>query len=152
MFHRSSHSVWDCKYHIVWCTWRRRKALIHVHEREYCEKVLRRIADGYAMKISAIEVDVDHVYIFIEIPPQMSIGASVKTLKSISAREVFKRFSYLKGKLWTGRMWGASYFVRSVGEGVTADMVKKYIENHEEKTALGLIQAELFPKAKPRKQ
>jgi REP element-mobilizing transposase RayT len=50
---------------------------------------------------------------------------------------------YLKQKLWAGNLWEASYFVRSVGEGVTGEMVKRYIEKHSE-AAQNSVQAELF--------
>ena len=102
------------------------------------------------MSIVEAEVDVDHVHVFIEIPPQISIGKAVGILKSVSARMMFKRFSYLEKKLWARRLWGASYFVRSVGDGVTAEMVQKYIQNHEEAGTLGPVQAELFPKPRGR--
>jgi putative transposase len=143
MLNRSSHAVYDCRYHVVWCTWRRRQALSSPHEREYCEKVLRRVGEEYGMLVHALEVDIDHVHLYVEIPPQMAVGRAVGIFKSISARFMFKRFSYLKSKLWANQFWGASYFVRSVGEGVTAEMVKNYIKEHELKATLGSAQAEL---------
>jgi hypothetical protein len=42
-------------------------------------------------------------------------------------------------------MWSPSYFARTIGEGVTAEAVRRYIEMHEEKAELGSAQAELFP-------
>ena len=113
------------------------------HEREYCESVLRRVGEEYGMPIESLEVDQDHVHLYVKIPPQMSVGEAVRVFKSISARMMFKRFGYLKAKLWARRLWGSSYFVRSVGEGVTAEMVKQYIKEHELKTELGSGQAEL---------
>ncbi len=108
-------------------------------------QVLRRTAVEYGMNIQSIEVDEDHVHIYIEIPPQRSVGEAIRILKSVSARMMFKRFDYFKRKLWSGKFWGASYFVRTVGEGVTAAMVKRYIEEHAEK-GLEPAQGELFPK------
>jgi putative transposase len=90
------------------------------HEREFCEQVLRRAASEYGMNIQALEVDEDHVHVYIDIPPQRSVGRAVAILKSVSARLMFKRFSYFRRKLWAGEFWGDSYFVRTVGEGVTA--------------------------------
>lgn len=149
-YHRSSHSVWDCRYHIVWTTWRRRKALTLKEQRQYCDQALRRIADEYEMYIQALEVDVDHVHIFIEIAPQTSVGTAVKILKSVSARMMFEQFHDLRQVFWNNKIWAASYFVRSVGEGVTAEMVKRYIQTHEEKSALGPIQVKLNLKARPK--
>ena len=99
------------------------------------------------MQVEAIEVDVDHVHLYIQVPPQRSVGRAVGILKSVSARMMFKRFPYLKRTLSAGQLWSASYFARSVGEGVTAALIKCYIESHEERV-LGPAQAELFPKEK----
>jgi putative transposase len=143
-FFRSSHAVFECQYHVVWATKYRKRALKEPHEREFCEQVLRRAAAEYGMHIETIEVDVDHVHIYIFIPPQRSVGSAVRILKSISARLMFKRFQYLKRMLWGGNLWGASYFVRTVGEGVTAAMVRRYIQDHADK-GLEPAQGDLFP-------
>ena len=151
MFRRSSHSVWDCRYHLVFSTKRRRRALKTEDEKKYCEKLLRRAATAYDMNVLVIEVDVDHVHIYIEIPPQISVGKAVRVLKSLSARHMFIKFPQLKRFFWSGEMWSPSYFVRTVGEGVTAETVRRYIETHEDRAAgAESIQAELFPRAKRR--
>ncbi len=99
------------------------------------------------MEVEAVEVDMDHVHLHAVIPPQRSVGRAVGIFKSVSARMMFKRFPYLRRKLWSGQLWSDGYCVRSVGEGVTAAMVRRYIESHQDK-ALGPVQAELFPKEK----
>ncbi len=101
----------------------------------------------YGMAIVTLEVDVDHVHIYIEVPPQRSVGRAVGILKSISARWMFARFRYLRKMLWGGELWEDSYFVRTIGEGVTAAIIKNYIDSHERR-ALEPVQAQLFPKAK----
>ena len=145
-FHRSSHSVFECQYHIVWSTKYRKRVMTLPHEKEFCAQLLRRAASEYGMNIQSIEVDEDHVHIYIEIPPQRSVGGAVKILKSVSARMMFKRFAYFKRKIWSGKLWGPSYFVRTVGEGVTAEMVRRYIEEHADK-GLESAQGEFFPRS-----
>ena len=147
MFQRTSHSVYECKYHLTWTVKYRKRVLENEHEREECAKLLRRIGEEYGMELEAVEVDVDHVHVHAQVPPQRSVGRAVGILKSVSARKMFKRFPYLKRKLWAGELWSAGYFARTVGEGVTAQMVKRYIESHAERT-LGPVQEELFPKGK----
>lgn len=142
-FHRSSHAVFECQYHVVWVTKYRKRVMTLPHEREFCEKVLRRTAQEYGMSIQSLEVDDNHVHLYIEIPPQKSVGKAIGILKSVSARMMFKRFSYLKKKLWAGEFWGDSYFVRTAGEGVTAAMVRRYIEQHADK-GLEPAQGKLF--------
>lgn len=121
------------------------------HEREFCEQVIRRAAEEYGMYIQPLEVDEHQVHAYIEIPPQRAVGSAVGILKSVSARLKFKRLSYLKKKLWAGEFWGDSYFVRTVGDGVTAAMVKKYISAHAE-NGLAPAQGELFPKTVTRRK
>ena len=141
---RSSHSVWDCGYHLIWATKRRRRALTDEEARRYCERLLRRVAEKYDMFIVAMVVDEDHVHLNVEIPPQLSVGAAVRAFKSLSARYMLRRFPHLRRHFWSGAMWSPSYFVRTVGEGVTAQTVRRYIETHEEKSELDPVQAELF--------
>ena len=151
MLRRSSHSVFDCRYHLVFATKRRKRALRLPEERKYCERLLRRAAEVHDLDVHAIEVDTDHVHICLGIPPQISVGKAVRVLKSLSARHMFMKFPYLKQLFWSSQMWSPSYFVRSVGEGVTAETVMRYIETHEDKAAgADSVQAELFPKRKRR--
>ena len=58
----------------------------------------------------------------------------VQIMKSVSAREVFRKFPKLRKQLWAREFWSDGYFVRSVGDKVTADIIRKYIEyqTHEE--------------------
>jgi putative transposase len=132
-------------YHVVWSTKYRKRALEEVWIQEYCEQILRRAATEYGMFIHTLEVDPNHVHLHIEIPPQRSVGSAVRILKSISARLVFKRFGYLKKKLWAGELWNDGYFVRTVGDEVTASIVERYIREHAEK-GLEPAQGELFAK------
>lgn len=146
-FHRSSHSVFQCLYHLVWSTKYRKRVLTEEWQREFCEQVIRRAASEYGMHIHSIEVDPDHVHLQIEVPPQRSVGSAVRILKSVSARLVFRRFGYLKKKLWAGELWNDGYFVRTVGDEVTAAIVKRYIDAHATK-GLEPAQQELFPRNK----
>jgi putative transposase len=132
---------------VIWSTKYRKRVLTLPHERDFCGEVLRRAAEEYGMRIEDIEVDEDHVHLYIQIPPQRSVGRAVMILKSVSARAVFKRFGYMRRKLWAGELWGDGYFVRTVGEGVTAAMVKRYIQKHAEK-GLEPAQGELFPRSR----
>jgi len=133
---------------VVWATKRRKRALKESHEREYCGRLLRRAAEVSDAFVEAMEVAEDHVHLLMGIPPKQSVGSTVRKLKSLSARYMLKRFPYLRRVFWTDEMWSPSYFVRSVGDSVTAAMVARYIQTHEERATLGPVQAQLFPKGR----
>ncbi len=130
---RTKHAVYDLKYHLVWIP-KYRKDILEKEVSDYLKEVFRQIAEEYGFGIDTLEVMGDHVHIFVEVPPKYSPAQLVQIMKSISAREVFKRFPKLRKQLWAGELWNDGYFVRSVGDKVTADIIRKYIEyqTHED--------------------
>ncbi len=138
---RSSHAVYDLKYHFVWIP-KYRKRILTPEIADYAKQVFREIAEEYDMVIDTVEVVEDHVHIFLEAPPRLSPSRIVQILKSISARELFRQFPRLRRQLWGGKLWSRGYFVRAVGDEVTADVIRRYIEYHEHQQ--GAVQLSLW--------
>jgi len=46
---------------------------------------------------------------------------------------VFREFPEVREELWGGEFWRDGYYVRSVGDEVTGEVIRKYIEYHEHK-------------------
>jgi putative transposase len=90
-----------------------------------------------------LEVDKDHVHLFLSFPPRYSISVVVGLLKAVSAKEIREEFPEVRKQLWGGEFWEDGYFVRTVGDKVTADVIRKYIRFHEEKKR-GVDQLDLF--------
>ena len=124
---RTKHAVYDLKYHLVWIP-KYRKTVMGGEVSEYLKEIFQRIAEEYEFSIDTIEVVEDHVHIFVEVPPRYAPSQVVQIFKSVSAREIFRKFPKLKKQLWAGEFWSDGYFVRSVGDHVTADIIRKYIE------------------------
>ena len=124
---RTKHAVYDLKYHLVWIP-KYRKHILEKEVSDYLKEVFRQIAEEYEFRIDTMEVMEDHVHMFVEVPPRYSPARVVQVMKSISAREVFSKFPDLRKQLWAGELWNDGYFVRSVGDKVTADVIRRYIE------------------------
>ena len=88
------------------------------------KEVFQQIAEEYEFSIDTMEVMEDHVHVFIEAPPRYSPSQIVQTMKSISAKEVFKRYPKLRKQLWAHELWNDGYFVRSSYLTITAAIVK----------------------------
>jgi len=138
---RSSHAVYDLKYHFVWIP-KYRKRILTPEIADYAKQVFRETAEEYDMVIDTLEVVEDHVHIFLEAPPRLSPSRIVQILKSISARELFRQFPRLRKQLWGGKLWSRGYFVRAVGDEVTGDVIRRYIEYHEHQQ--GAVQLSLW--------
>ena len=133
---RTKHAVYDLKYHLVWIP-KYRKNILNGDIAGYLKEVFNHIAEEYGFAIDTMEVVEDHVHIFLEAPPRYSPGDVVQIMKSISAREMFKKYPKIRKQLWAGELWNDGYFVRSVGDNVTADIIRKYIkyQSHEDNSS-----------------
>ncbi|MBI4377591.1 MAG: IS200/IS605 family transposase [Nitrospinae bacterium] len=92
------------------------------------KELFEEIAQQYEFEIDTMELMPDHVYIFLSAPPKCSPARIVHTMKGISPRKIFKEYPWLKKHLWGGGFWSDGYFVRTVGDKVTADVIRRYIK------------------------
>ena len=128
---RTAHAVYDTKYHLVWAP-KYRKWIKRSDIRGRVGEVFSEIAQRHGFEIQEMRVAPDHVHLFLSFPPRYSIAQVVGMLKSISASEVFEEFPEVKRQLWGGEFWEDGYFVRTVGDKVTADLIKRYIKYHHD--------------------
>lgn len=119
---RVKHAVYDLKYRFVWVPKYRRQVL-QGEVAKGLKQVFKGIAERYELEIDTMEVMEDHVYLFVSSPPEYSPSHVLGVLKSVSAREVLRRYPEVKERLWGGELWSDGYFVRSVGDEVTADVI-----------------------------
>ena len=90
-----SHTVWECKYHIVWVPKNRRKVVYG----KLCEelgKILRRLCEYKDVAVVEGTLCVDHIHMCLLIPPKYSASTIVGYLKGKSAMMVFEQFSRLR--------------------------------------------------------
>lgn len=100
----SAHSVYDLKYQVVWAPKYRKRILVD-EVAEAAREIFEQVAAAYDMEIDSLEAMEDHVHVFLSAPPRYSPARVVQILKSISARELFARFPWLRRQLWGGELW-----------------------------------------------
>ena len=102
---------------------------------ELAQKVkatFEEISERYEFEIDTMEVMDDHVHLFLSAPPRYSPAEIVQIIKTISAKMVFKRFPEVKKQLWGREFWSDGYFVRSVGDKVTSEVIRRYIRYQQQ--------------------
>ncbi|OQX54883.1 MAG: hypothetical protein B5M53_05310 [Candidatus Cloacimonas sp. 4484_209] len=72
---RTSHAVYDTKYHLVWAP-KYRKWILRGDIREKVKSIFEEIASNHGFEIDTMEVAKDHVHIFLSFPPRYSIQSS----------------------------------------------------------------------------
>lgn len=139
---RTSHAVYDTRYHLVWAP-KYRKWIKREDIRHRAEELFGEIAQEFGFEIEGLEVAKDHVHLFVNFPPKYAIAKVVGILKSVSASRLFAEYSELHAQWWREEFWEDGYFVRTVGDQVTAEVIKKYIRYHRHEEHQG-PQLELF--------
>lgn len=119
-----THSVWDCKYHIVWIPKYRKKQL-YGGVAKYLGDIFHELARERESRILEGHLCPDHVHMLIEIPPKYSVAQVVGYIKGKSAIAIARRFVG-KQKNFTGQnFWARGYYVTTVGRDEAA--IRKYI-------------------------
>jgi len=67
--------------------------------------------------------------------PTLSPSQIITTIKSITAKQIFKECPQVKEKLWGGAFWTSGYFVNTVGlhgnEATVAEYVREQGKQEE---------------------
>ena len=106
----------------------RRKVFIKEVE-ESLKNICIGISERYELNFVEIGVDDDHVHFLVQSVPILSITKIVITIKSILARELFKRHNDLKKLLWGGNLWTSGYYANTVGQYANEDVIREYVKN-----------------------
>lgn len=124
---KGCHSVYSLRFHYVCCVKYRKKVLTREISSRLKEINLS-VAEKFGVQIIEQETDLDHIHILFASRPQVQLSKFVNSLKSVSARLLFREFPGLKKELWGGHFWSSSYFLVTVGE-VKLEDVKRYVQS-----------------------
>lgn len=122
-----SHTKWNYKYHIVFVTKYRRKEFYGINWLEI-GKILRELCKWKEVNIITTEVCLDHVHMFVEILPKISISPFIGFLNGKSSIIIYSKWGNMKYKYRNRSFWCRGYYVDSVGKNAIA--IRKYIDNH----------------------
>ena len=126
-----SHNVTVLLYHLVFPA-QYRRAVFDKKVDTVLKEACLGIADRYQLKFLEIGVDKDHVHFLVQSVPTYSVTKIVTLIKSLSAREIFKRCPEVKKQLWGGEFWTDGYFANTVGKHGTENMIANYVKSQGE--------------------
>jgi putative transposase len=114
-------------YHLVFPA-KYRRAVFDRDVDEVMKDVCIDIEKRYQMKFLEIGTDKDHVHFLVQSIPTYNVTRIVSVIKSITAREIFKRCPQVKKQLWGGEFWTDGYFASTVGKHGNESMIAKYVK------------------------
>ena len=91
--------------------------------------ICKEISQRYEIEFIEIGTDGDHVHFLIQSVPTYSVSKICRIVKSLTAREIFRRFPEVREELWGGEFWTDGYFISTVGQRGNEDTLKDYVKN-----------------------
>lgn len=128
-YNKSSHAVYDIKYHIIWVTKYRYK-IIGGEISKRLRELVRQGCEARNITIVQGSIGRDHVHMLLSCPPSLAPSKIVQYLKGRSSRLLQDQYPELKKRYWGQHLWARGYFCATVGS-VTKETIKKYIEDQE---------------------
>ena len=122
------HNVSVFMYHFV-CPVKYRKTLITKEIDNYLKEICIGISERYDMIFLKIGAEEDHVHFLIQLVSEYSVKKIIQIIKSITAREIFGKFSELRKELWGGEFWTKGYYVNTVSKHGNEEVISKYVKN-----------------------
>ncbi len=131
-------------YHLV-CPTKYRRVVISEAVDQTLKDVCIEISQRYEIYFLEIGTDGDHVHFLIQSVPVLSPKSIVQKVKSITAREVFRRNPEVKRQLWGGAFWSSGYFMNTVGQHGNEDVIANYVKHQGKEEYQQLHRTEACP-------
>ena len=125
-FKKLAHSLYECKYHIVFCPKYRYK-ILQGEVREYVSQQVYRLCNQKeGVEVLEVNVQADHVHVVLSIPPKYAVSELMGFLKGKLALRLFDKFPELRKRYWGQHVWSRGYCVSTVG--LDEERVRKYVK------------------------
>lgn len=126
-----SHNVSRLVYHIV-CPAKYRRVVFTDEVDEVLRDICLEIEKRYEIDFLEIGTDKDHVHFLVQSVPMYSPKKVVQTIKSLTAREVFRRVPEVKRQLWGGQFWSDGYYMSTVSPYGSEETIRTYVKKQSD--------------------
>jgi putative transposase len=130
-FRRLSHTIYECKYHLIFCP-KYRYQILKDEVRDYTRREIEnliRYKEG--LEIIELNVQTDHVHLVLWIPPKYAVSEVMGYLKGKLAIRLLQRYERLADKYRGRHLWSRGYCVSTIG--LNEERICKYVKWQERK-------------------
>ena len=103
--------------------------MLHGEVRLRVREIIRQVCDEMGVIIVNGALSRDHVHMFVEIPPHVSVSDFVRRAKGRSSRKIQQEFEHIRKRYWGQRFWQRGYFSTTSGN-ITDDIIMRYLDRH----------------------
>ena len=128
-FKTLSHTIWECKYHVVFCP-KYRYRIFTGEVGEYAKQqiyVLRKQKE--MVEIMELTLQQDHIHLVMSMPPKYAVSEVMGYLKGKLSLRLFQKYERLCKRYWGQHLWSRGYCVSTVG--LNEELIRRYVKHQE---------------------
>ena len=130
-FERLSHSIYECKYHIVFCP-KYRYRIFRDDVAEYTrQQIYRLVQQKEKVAVLELNVQAEHVHVVLNSVPKYAVSNIMGYLKGKLATRLFQRYEKLGKRYWGRHLWSRGYCVSTIG--LDEERIRKYVQWQEKR-------------------
>ena len=130
-FKRLSHSIYECKYHIVFRP-KYRQRMFNEAIAEYTRQQIYELCrQKDQIEILELNIQPDHIHLVVSVAPKYSISEFIGYLKGKLALRLFHQYEQLGKRYWGRHVWARGYCVSTVG--LDEEKIRQYVKWQEQK-------------------
>jgi putative transposase len=103
--------------------------VLHGEVRLRVREIIRQVCVEMGVTIINGALSRDHVHMFAEIPPHVSVSDFVRRAKGRSSRKIQEEFEHIRECYWGQRFWGRGNFSTTSGN-ITDEIIMGYLDRH----------------------
>ena len=130
-FEKLSHSLYECKYHIVFCPKYRARVLKDEVAGYTGQEIYRLCRQKDRVQVLELNIQPDHIHLVLSIPPKYAVSNVMGYLKGKLALRLFSQFEYLGKRYWGRHLWTRGYCVSTIG--LDEEKIRKYVKWQEKR-------------------
>jgi len=131
-FVNKDHGAGINSFHFEWCPKYRYEVLTGKWLRQVLTESLKETAKVNGIQIFALEIAADHLHLFVDLPPAISVSYAMQLFKGRSSKAIFAACPSFRNIFRKGHFWSKGKFYRSVSN-VSAETICRYITEHKTK-------------------
>ena len=142
-FRKLSHTIYECKYHLIFCPKYRYRVLKDETGEWVKREIIKLLGQKEGIEIIEMNVQAEHVHLVMWIPPKYAVSEVMGYLKGKLAIRLFQRYEKLGKQFWGRHLWSRGYCVSTIG--IDEERIRQYVRWQEEKDKeIEKLQGELF--------
>ena len=130
-FKKLSHSIYECKYHVVFCPKYRFKIFKDDDIAKYTgQQIYALCRQKELLEVMEMNFQEDHIHMVMSIPPKYAVSSVMGFLKGKLSLKLFHRYDRLGKKYWGRHLWARGFCVSTIG--INEEQIRKYVKWQKE--------------------